>query len=128
MRITIDMGDGLRTEARTRTHTLVLDEPEDVGGTDEGFRPTETLLAALGGCTAMTLRMYAGRKGWPLEAVHIELSLEPGRPGTPPRIVQHLRLEGALDEAQRARLLEIAGRCPVHKLLDGPLEIEETFA
>jgi putative redox protein len=73
-RVVAKTGEGLRTEVEAGGHTLVADEPESLGGTDEGPTPYDYFLAALGGCTAMTLRMYADRKGWPLESVTVRLS------------------------------------------------------
>jgi putative redox protein len=79
----------------------------------------------LGACTAMTLRLYADRKGWPLDAVHVTLGLEKvvheGKKST--RIQRTIRVEGALDDEQRARLLEIANKCPVHQTLSGEILI-----
>lgn len=104
-------------------HRLVSDEPVDLGGTDAGPTPTELLLGALGACTAITVRMVADRKGWPLDAIDVALdyvSRERGRTV----ISRVVTLEGALDEAQRASLLEIANKCPVHRMLEGEVVVE----
>lgn len=107
-------------------HRLLADEPVDVGGDDAGPAPFDFLLAGLGACTAMTLRMYAERKQWPLRQVSVALRFEKtageGRPGE--RIVVEITLGGELDDTQRQRLLEIAGRCPTHRVLAQPLAIE----
>ncbi|HEX5725209.1 MAG TPA: bifunctional alpha/beta hydrolase/OsmC family protein [Longimicrobiaceae bacterium] len=118
---------GFRTEARAGRHVLVLDEPVAVGGADAGPTPYDLLLAALGACTGMTLRMYAARKGWPLEGVTVQSSHSrvhaldgeacPDREPRMDRVERQVRLEGPLDAEQRARLLEIADRCPVHRTL-----------
>lgn len=117
----------------TDDHDWRADEPLAAGGGNAGPDPYEHLLAALGTCTSMTVRLYAGRKDWPLEDVEVELEHSrdhvtdcEGCEAQPQRIdVLHrrIRLRGALDAGQRARLLEIADRCPVHRTLEGPLRI-----
>ena len=92
-------------------HRLLSDEAAENGGKDAGPAPHELLCAALGACTAITLRMYAQRKQWALRAVHVDLQLE--LKIEPHSITRKLRFEGALDETQRARLADIAERTPV---------------
>lgn len=128
---------GFRTEVLANGHGFVADEPEQVGGTNAGPSPYELLAAALGACTAMTLRMYADRKGWPLEAAEVRLDHHKvhcddcGRPDNPAsridRFTRRIRLEGSLDPDQRGRLLEIADRCPVHRTLHGSVEVVTTL-
>jgi len=121
-------GQTYTTDMQIRDHTLIADEPADKGGEDLGPTPMELLLASLASCTAITLEMYAGRKQWPLEGVTVEISKEPD-PESPHKadlLHQRITLDGPLDDEQRARLLLIAGRCPVHRLIaDSPRMIEE---
>lgn len=129
---------GLRQEAHARQHTMVLDEPRDAGGDDDGMNPYEALLAALGGCIGMTLRLYATRKGWNLAGVRVTLAHErvhaddcrdcEHKEGMIDVIRRKVEIEGDLDASQRARLLDIAGRCPVSRTLTGVIEIKNDDA
>jgi putative redox protein len=113
-------------------HRLVADEPQPIGD-DTGPTPYDLLLAALGACTSMTVRMYANRKGWPLERVRVTLRHSrihaqdcadcETRIGWIDHIDRHIDLEGDLDEAQRQRLLHIAERCPVHQTLTSEVDV-----
>jgi len=103
-------------------HALAADEPTEAGGDDRGPAPHDFLLAALGSCTSMTVKMYAERKGWPLRRVEVRLEQE--KLADAHLIRRHLVIEGDLSEEQRARLLEIANKCPVHRTLSGPIRIE----
>lgn len=107
-------------------HRLIADEPAAAGGDDAGLSPHEFLLAALGTCTAMTLRMYAERKQWPLRTVEVRVSQDK-RDGVHV-MSRTVKLEGDLDAEQRQRLLEIAQKCPVHKTLTGEIRIETDLA
>lgn len=112
------------TEIKSPTGNIVIaDEPKAIGGKDLGFAPQELLIAALAACTSATLRMYADRKGWDLEKVLVDISLERDESDSKTIINRQLQFEGTLDEKQRERLVAIANRCPVHKILSQPIEI-----
>ncbi len=104
---------------RVGRHNMLADEPATVGGDDAGPAPFDYVMAGLGACTSMTLRMYAERKGLPLTRVEVELSLSQEEIDgvRQHRIHRQIRLEGALSKEQSQRLLEIANRCPVHRAL-----------
>jgi len=119
---------GFRVDVHARTHHLAADEPRSLRGTDAGPTPYELMLAALASCTAMTVRMYADRKGWPLEEAVVWL--RQARPHEPDceqcptekvgmgTIERRVDLGGQLSDEQRSRLLEIADRCPVKQTLE----------
>ena len=107
-------------------HTVAADEPADRGGSNEGMTPGELLASSLASCTAITLRMYADRKGWPLERADITVDIETDNSMNITYIGLNVLLTGTLDEVQKKRLMEIGGKCPVHKLLDNPVHIKTT--
>lgn len=125
----------LKQEITAGPHRLYADEPKEAGGNDTGPDPYSLLLAALGACTSMTLQLYARRKGWPLEKVQVSLRNErihardcedcASEDGMITRIERYISLTGPLDEEQRARLLEIAQRCPVHRTLTAEISIKD---
>ena len=114
-------------EAAVRGHKITVDEPVASGGNDRGPTPHELLATALAACTAMTLRMYAERKGWPLEDAQVHVAHRKKDDGSA-AFDRTVTLAGPLDADQRARLLEIASKCPVHKTLTGAIEIPTTLA
>ena len=133
--VVVKGGPGLRQEIRVRDKRVVADEPKDVGGGDEGPTPYELLLGALGACTAMTLVLYAGRKGWPIAGVTVELEhdrihardcadCESDR-GFLDRIRERITVDGPLHEEQRGRLEEIARQCPVRRSLSRDIVVED---
>jgi putative redox protein len=101
------------------SHRLVVDEPGTLGGADTGPGPFDLLLASIGSCTVITARMYADRKGWPLEGVRAELSFDGA--GV---VRMGLEFEGELSAAQRERLRVIAGKCPVKRAVTEGLRVE----
>lgn len=113
-------------QVTTAEHQWLADEPEDLGGADKGPAPMEMVLAGLGACTTMTLRMYANHKDWPLEKVAVTLThaKKKASDGKSDKFIRHIVIEGELSDEQRERLLEIANKCPVHKTLSGALEID----
>ncbi len=114
----------------TRDHVLFADEPPELDGRDSGPSPTTLVLLALGGCTAITVRMYAVRKGWSIERIAVRLSYGTIEDGTPDRtrITRRIEIEGALDADQRDRLFAIAEKCPVHRILTGGVAIASELA
>jgi putative redox protein len=109
-----------------RGHVVRADEPAEKGGADTGPEPFELLLASLGACTAITLRMYARRKGWPLDGVRVDVALDSDGAGGMVKVT--VACEGPLDDGQRARLLEIAHACPVHKAVTRGMIVETVMS
>ncbi|MAY83122.1 MAG: osmotically inducible protein C [Flavobacteriales bacterium] len=122
--------NGFATPIKTGNHHLLADEPTSVGGSDLGPSPYNLLAAALASCTSMTVQMYARRKEWKLEEVMVEIKHEKKHKedceneAKIDHFFKRIRLEGELDESQRKRLLEIAAKCPVHRTLEGDIQIE----
>ena len=121
---------GLQATIKTANHVIYADEPIDDGGTDTGPSPTEMAMGALGACIAMTMRLYAQRKGWALEGVEIDLNFErflgkeyeahEGDDRYIHEIRKAITLHGPLSDKQRERIIEIGGKCPVHRLIATP--------
>jgi putative redox protein len=119
---------GYEHEIEIREHRLIVDEPEDSGGSDAGPRPTELLAASLASCTAITIEMYADRKGWDLGEIAVEVEFSPPFPDSPPGFEVKIQTPAELSDEQRERILVIAGKCPVHRTLQKQdLKIEDSF-
>jgi putative redox protein len=108
-----------------RQHQLVVDEPTDHGGDDDGPSPQELLAASLASCTAITIEMYAKRKGWDIGPVEIQCEYSPAERGCPTKFRLDFRLPNGCTEEQIERLRVIAAKCPVHRTLDGEVLFED---
>ncbi len=112
-------------EVRVRGHRLTADEPEDAGGKDLGPSPEELLAGALASCTAITMQMYAERKGWDLGHVEVECEYSPAERGCPTKFDIVLRLPADAPDEHVEKLRVIAAKCPVHRTLDGEVMFNE---
>ena len=112
-------------DIRVRDHLVSADEPRDVGGDDAAPSPQELLAASLASCTAITLEMYAKRKGWDLGPVEVDCEYTPSERGCPTKFELVVRLPEGMDPEQVDRLMTIAAKCPVHRTLDGEVMFEE---
>jgi putative redox protein len=116
----------LKHAVEMRDHTLVADEPKDEGGDDAGPSPQELLAASLASCTAITMEMYANRKGWEVGDVAVHVDYEPAQRGSPTRFRMRVDFPKEVPEEQRERLMQIGAKCPVHRVLEGEVMFEET--
>jgi putative redox protein len=125
--VAVSLSQGYRTTARARTHVIHSDEPVEHGGDDSAQTPNELLLSAIGSCMAITMKLYATRKKWPLERVGVDLESRLVKAAECPEYVNpdgreqvtvitaRIRLDGPLTLDQKTRIAEIGGRCPVHR-------------
>jgi putative redox protein len=125
MKATAIREDGFRHVVKIRSHDLEVDESLETGGTDAGPSPQELLAASLASCTAVTMEMYAARKGWDIGGVEVACDYTPAERGCPTRFNLVLRLPDALTDEQVERLQVIAAKCPVHRTLDGESMFDE---
>ena len=114
--------DTFTHELQIREHRLLGDEPREDGGEDQGPNPQELLAASLAACTAITIEMYARRKGWDVGLAEVECTYTQPERGEATRFELVLRLPAALDEEQRERLRVIGAKCPVHRTLEGEVQ------
>jgi putative redox protein len=125
MHATAHQLEKFRHDVRVRSHTLTADEPEDHGGGDDGPSPQELLAASLASCTAVTMEMYASRKGWNVAGLTVDCEYSPPARGCPTKFELVLKLPAHLSEDQVERLQVIAAKCPVHRTLEGEVSFEE---
>jgi putative redox protein len=126
MKATVRRDDGtFKHTVQVREHQLTVDEPPELGGNDAGPDPQELLAVSLASCTAITMEMYAARKGWEIGRVEVEVQYSPAERGCPTRFELVMRLPEDLPEDQAERLRVIAAKCPVHRVLDGEVMFQE---
>lgn len=126
MKATATRAGTFRQSVKIRDHSLTVDEPADQGGEDSGPSPQELLAAALASCTAITMEMYAQRKGWDVGDVEVACDYTPAERGCPTRFNLVLRFPDSLSDEQVERLRVIAAKCPVHRTLDSEAMFDES--
>ena len=117
--------EGFTHDLKIGTHQLTVDEPEDQGGQDMGPSPQELLAASLASCTAVTMEMYAERKGWDVNGLEVDCRYSPAERGCPTRFELVMKMPAHLSDEQVERLQVIAAKCPVHRTLEGEVAFEE---
>jgi putative redox protein len=120
-------GGGFSHDLEIRNHHMTSDEPKDQGGANAGPSPQELLAASLASCTAVTIEMYAKRKGWDIGEVEVDVDYEPAQKGSPTKFKMAVRLPKELPEEQSERLMQIAAKCPVHRTLEGEVMFDEAL-
>ena len=118
-------GDTLKHEISVGGHAVTADESQEHGGSEEGPNPQELLAASLASCSAITMEMYAKRKGWNIGEVVVDVDYEPAQRGSVTKFVMKVRLPKELPEDQREKLMQIVAKCPVHRTLEGEVMFEE---
>ena len=125
MRAVATQRENFTHDMQVRDHAFVADEPADAGGDDRGPSPQELLAAALASCTAITMEMYAKRKGWDVSGLQVDCNYSPAERGAPVRFDMVFRLPAHLSEEQVERLKVIAAKCPVHRTLESEVAFDE---
>ncbi len=125
MRAVARQREQLTHDVKTGSHSITVDEPEHAGGADAGPSPQEPLAAALASCTAVTMEMYAQRKGWDVGGLVVDCRYSPAERGCPTRFDMVYTMPAHLEDDQVERLMIIAARCPVHRTLEGEVAFEE---
>lgn len=128
MKVTSTRAGTFKQTVKIRGHQLAADEPTDLGGQDAGPTPEELLAAALASCTAITMEMYAQRKGWDVTGMEVSCEYKAAERGCPTKFDLELRMPPQLDDEQVERLRVIAAKCPVHRTLDGEVMFDERVA
>jgi putative redox protein len=118
-------GGSLRHTVQVRDHQITVDEPLAAGGDDSGPDPQELLAVSLASCTAITMEMYAARKGWEIGHVEVDVEYSPAERGCPTKFELIMRVPDDLPEEQVEKLAVIAAKCPVHRVLDGEVMFQE---
>ena len=119
------MDGTLRQSVSVRTHEITADEAADMGGSDAGPSPEELLAASLASCSAITMELYAKRKGWNVGEMEVEVDYEPAHRGAPTHFRMTIRFPDSVPTEQREKLLQVAAKCPVHRTLEGEVMFEE---
>jgi putative redox protein len=122
------VGGKLKHEVEIGDHRITADEPRDQGGEDAGPSPQELLAASLASCTAITMEMYANRKGWDVGGIVVDVDYEPAQRGSPTRFRMDVQLPKELPEGQREKLMQVGAKCPVHRTLEGEVMFDENVA
>jgi putative redox protein len=117
--------ENFRHDVKVRSHTIKADEPKDHGGDDNGPSPQELLAASLASCTAVTMEMYARRKGWDVSGLTVDCEYTPAERGSPTRFELVMKMPAHLSDEQVERLQVIAAKCPVHRTLEGEVAFDE---
>jgi putative redox protein len=125
MRATATQRKGFTHDVTVRSHELTADEPADHGGEDLGPSPQELLAAALASCTAITMEMYAKRKGWDVDGLEVDVEYTPAERGAVTRFELVMKMPAHLSEEQVRKLQVIAAKCPVHRTLEGEVAFDE---
>ena len=125
MRATATQREGFTHDLKIRKHRVTADEPADAGGEDNGPSPQELLAAALASCTAITMEMYAKRKGWNVQGLEVDCDYTVAERGCPTRFSLIMKLPSHLSEEQVERLKVIAAKCPVHRTLESEVAFDE---
>ena len=125
MRAIAQQQDNLRHKVKVGSHTITADEPTDNGGNDDGPSPQELLAASLASCTAVTIEMYAKRKGWNVAGLRVDVEYTPAERGHPTTFELVYKMPAHLSDEQVEKLSVIAAKCPVHRTLEGEVAFEE---